>query len=67
MKGLSKHIPICTKFGTLVVGNVYEIGTKNQLNMTITFEVIIIWSHFQRIIFDLLMIRHFFVIEQVSG
>ena len=42
MKGLSKHIPNYTKFCTLVVGNVYEIGTKNQLNMTITFEVIII-------------------------
>ena len=35
--------------------------------MTITFEVIIILVNFWREIFDLLMIRHFFVNEQVSG
>ena len=43
---LSKHNPIYTKFCTLVFGNAYEIGTKNQLNITITFEVNIILSHF---------------------
>ena len=35
--------------------------------MAINFEVIIILSHFFRVIFDLLMIRHFFVTEQVRG
>ena len=35
--------------------------------MTIAFEVIIILRHFQRAIFDLLMIRHFSVNEKVSG
>ena len=43
---LSKHKPIYTKFCTLISGNVHEIGTKNQLNMTITFEAIIILSQF---------------------
>ena len=43
---LSKHNPICTKFCTLVFGNVCEIDTKNRLNMTITFEIIIILNHF---------------------
>ena len=40
-----KHTSIYTKFCTLVSGYVYEVGTKNQLNMNITFEVIIILSH----------------------
>ena len=42
---LSKNNPIYTKFCTLglVLGLVYEIGTKNELNITITFEVIIIF------------------------
>ena len=64
---LSKHNSVYTKFCTPVFGNVYEIRTKNQLNMAINFEVIIILSHFFRVIFDLLMIRHFFVTEQVRG
>ena len=40
-----KHTSIYTKFCTVVSGYVYEVGTKNQLNMSITFEVIIILSH----------------------
>ena len=43
---LSKHNPIYTKFYTLVFGYVYEIGTKNELNTNITFQVIITLSHF---------------------
>ena len=41
----SKHNLIHTKFCTLFSGFVYEIGTKNQLNVNITFKVIVMLSH----------------------
>ena len=45
----------------------YEFRTKNQPNMAFNFENIIILSHFYTVIFDLLIIRHFFVTERMSG